>query len=213
MIDFLFAEFNTGFTIALGIVLAIALMEGLGVIIGLSVVNLVDQLSPFDIDVDINTDLSSGGLTSLVGWLYLDRLPLLVWLILLLSGFAIAGYSINYFTINLFGTAFNSLIVYGAASALAIVITRLTGAPLSRLMPQNESSAISSATFTGHVARITVGTARVDSPAEAVLSDGFKQKHYVLVAPDKDDTQFEQGQEVVLVEKLESHWIGMTLKR
>jgi len=213
MIDFLLAEFNTGFTIALGIVLAIAIMEGLGVIIGLSIVNLVDQLSPFDIDVDIDTDISSGGLTSLVGWLYLDRMPLLVWLILLLSGFAIAGYSVNYFTINLFGTPFNSVIVYCAAIILAIAMTRLTGGPISRLMPQNESSAISNTSFAGKIARITVGTARIGSPAEAMLSDEFKQKHYVLVAPDQADIEFKQGQEVVLVEKLESHWIGMTLTR
>jgi len=212
MIDFLLTEFNTGFAISLGIVLAIALMEGIGMLIGLSLINLVDQISPFDVEVNFDTDVSSGGLTALIGWLYLDRMPLLVWLILLLSNFAISGYSLNYLSINLIGSVFSTDLTYISAIILAIFLTRLSGGVVARVIPQNESAAISSMYFNGEIARITIGTARKNSPAEAVLTDKFKQKHYVMVAPDEPQTEFTQGQQIVLVEKLATHWIGIKLK-
>lgn len=211
MYEFLVADINTPFAIALGSVLILGLFEGIGLLVGLSIMSLFDQFSPFEmeVDVELEANVSSGGLTSVVGWLYLNRLPLLVWLVLFLSSFGVAGYTFNYLNLNMLALALPSFLASITAFVVAVFLTRAIGGPLAKLMPKNETSAVSTNSFTGLVAKITIGKATQNSPAEAVLTDQFNQKHYVLVAPETSDETFEQSQQVVLVEKQEKCWIAV----
>jgi len=209
MYEFLFADINTGFAIALSIVAILGLLEGIGMLIGLSVMNLMDQFSPFELDVEIDTDISANGLTPLLGWLYLNKLPLLVWAVLFLTSFSIAGYTFNFVLLGTLSATLPTFIAYIFAFILAIFMTRLIGKPLAVILPKNESSAVSNHSFTGLVAKITIGTAKKNSPAEAVLVDQYNQKHYVLVAPDDSNDTFNQSEEVVLVEKTSNFWLAV----
>lgn len=209
MIEFILADINIGFAVALCLVLALAILEGIGMLIGLSMVNLLDHMSPIDLDIDVDTDLPTGGLTPLLGWLCLNRLPLLIWLVLFLTSFGITGYTLNYILLNNFTVNLSEFLTYGLSFILSLYATHHIGIPLSRLLPKNETSAISNNSFNGLVATITIGTAKQGSPAEASLTDSFNQKHYVLVTPDSDNEEFNQGQQVVLVEKKESFWLAI----
>ncbi len=207
MIEFILADINIGFAVALCSVLALAILEGIGMLIGLSMVNLLDHISPIDLDVD--TDIPMGGLTPLLGWLCLNRLPLLIWLVLFLTSFGMTGYTLNYILLNNFTVILPEFLTYGLSFMLSLYATHHIGVPLSRLLPKNESSAISNNSFNGLIATITIGTAKQDSPAEASLIDSFNQKHYVLVIPDNDNEEFNKGQQVVLVEKKKSFWLAI----
>ncbi len=209
MIEFLLADMNIGFAIALCLVLALAILEGVGMLIGLSMMNLLDHISPIELDLEVDADLPAGGLTPLLGWLCLNRLPLLIWLVLFLTSFGIAGYSLNYILLNNFEVNLPEFLTYALSFIFSLYATHHIGKPLSRLLPKNESSAISNNSFNGLIATITIGTAKQDSPAEASLTDSFNQKHYVLVTPDSDTEEFNQGQQVVLVEKKESFWLAI----
>ena len=209
MIEFLLADINIGFAIALCSVLALAILEGVGMLIGLSMLNLLDHLSPIDLDIDVDADLPMTGLTPLLGWLCLNRLPLLIWLVLFLTSFGITGYTLNYILLNSFTVNLPEFLTYGLSLFLSLYITHHIGLPLSRLLPKNESSAISNNSFNGLIATITIGTAKQGSPAEASLTDSYNQKHYVLVTPDSDDEEFSQGQQIVLVEKKETFWLAI----
>lgn len=215
MIEFIFADINIGFAIALSSVLVLAMLEGIGMLIGLSVMNLLDHISPIDFDIDIDADssLNAAGLTPLIGWLCLNRLPLLIWLVLFLTSFGITGYTLNYILLTSFTINLSEFLTYSLSFILSLYITHHIGEPLSRLLPKNESSAISNNSFNGLVATITIGTAKQDSPAEASLTDSYKQKHYVLVTPDSDKEEFTQGQQVVLVEKKETFWLAVKLNQ
>ncbi len=209
MIEFLLADFNTGFAIALGTVIALALLEGIGMLIGLSLMSLLDQISPIELDLEVDAEFSDGGITPLLGWLCMNRLPLLIWLVLFLTSFSISGYSVNFFLLNSTSWLLPEFIVYSLAFVSALFLTRYIGIPLARLLPKNESSAVSNNSFKGLIAKITIGTAKIDSPAEASLLDKFNQKHYVLVSPDVDTETFNQGDEVVLVEKQQNIWLAI----
>jgi len=209
MIEFLLADINIGFAIALCSVLALATLEGVGMLIGLSMMNLLDHISPIDLDIDVDADLPAGGLTPLLGWLCLNRLPLLIWLVLFLTCFGIVGYSLNFILLDNSMVNLSEFLTYSLSFILALYATHYIGVPLSRLLPKNESSAISNNSFNGLIATITIGTAKQDSPAEASLTDSFNQKHYVLVTPDDDNEEFSQGQQVVLVEKKETFWLAI----
>ncbi|GLS90553.1 hypothetical protein GCM10007916_16200 [Psychromonas marina] len=181
--------------------MGLALLEGIGLVIGLSMASAFDDMFSFDIDVDAT--LPSGGLSGVLGWLYLSRLPVLVWLILFLTSFGIAGLSINFIVI------LPTLLSFPIALIIAIFSCRILGGKIATIMPTNESSAISSDSFTGKIATITVGKARKGSAAEAVLHDDFHQKHYLMVEPEVQGQEFMQGTQVILIKKLSRSWLAI----
>ena len=209
MIDFLLAEANNAFSISIGIVVALGLIEGIGLLIGLSMMALLDNLSPIDIDLDADADLSVGGLTQIVGWLCLNKLPLMIWLVLFLTAFAVSGYTVNFVALTVTSALSPAFISIPVALAAGLVITSKTGSGLARIMPKNESSAVSTDSFAGRIATVTSGTARSGSPAEAALEDDFHQKHYVLVEPMEQEEVFPAGQKVLLIEKGSNGWLAV----
>lgn len=209
MIEFLLADFNLPYAIAIAFVILLALIEGLGLIIGLSLMNVLDQFTAIDIDAEV--DVSSGGLTSVLGWLCINKMPLLVWLVLISSSFGISGYTLNYIqllSINLILPTYITLI---SAIILAIYLTKIFSKPLVKILPKNESSAQSNTSFIGLVGKITIGKASFENPAEAMIYDSFNQKHYLMVAPESEQEVFIEGSEVVLLEKLENYWLATAL--
>lgn len=198
------ADFNLLYSSALLFVIFLALLEGGGLLIGVSLANALDDILPLEIDNDVA--LSSGGVSAVLGWLYLHRLPFLVWLLLFLTSFGIAGLSLNYMT-----TLYH-FITLPIALLIAIFSCRFLGKKIANIMPKNESSAVSSGSFVGKIATITVGKARKGFAAEAVLQDKFKQKHYFLVEPEHEGLEFTQGTQVVLIEKLKNSWLVIEFK-
>ena len=201
MFDFFVADINFPFLVALGIVVLLSLVEGLGLLIGLSLMNLLDQLFPVDIDIDVDADVSAGGLTSVLGWLCLNRLPLLIWLVLFLTAFAVVGLMFHYLLLSFglpIGPVALSLVV---ALVGGTWLTRLFGARLATILPKNESTAVSQHSFSGQFAHITLGNAETGKPAEALLKDPHGQQHYVMVEPADPDTVLSQGSRVLLLEK------------
>lgn len=211
MIDFLLNDLNIVFTISLLIVAGLALLEGVAVLIGASVIGMLDDF----IDVDLSTDANvpQGGLSSLLGWLCLNRLPMLVWLILLLTGFALSGLIYNFLLV----TNLNIELLFWFSKPVALIgslyFTHFLGNIIAKIIPKNETSAVSSAGFSGKVATITVGKASIGNAAQAVLKDEFNQKHYVMVEPDNEQDIFPQGMDVVLIEKANTSWIAAKLEQ
>ncbi|KPZ68652.1 MULTISPECIES: YqiJ family protein [Shewanella] len=211
MLDFLLINANTPFAIAMTMVLMLALLEGVGLVIGFSISNLIDHLSPVELDVDADLNVANTGLTPLVGWLCLNKLPLLIWLVLLLTCFALIGYSLNFISYQYASNLLSPMISAPIVFVLSLLSTSIIGRPLAKILPKNESHAVSNTSFSGLLAKITVGTARVNSPAEAVLVDQHAQKHYVMVAPEFAEESFNQHDQVVLLNKKNNIWIAAKL--
>ncbi len=208
MWEFFVSDVNNWYSFALGIVIVLGLAEGLGLLFGLSLSALIDNVSPIELDyeMDLDADVSQGGLTQILGWLCLNRLPLMIWLVIFLVSFSITGYVINYTSINLFQWILPSAIALPVVACMALFIASIAGRKVAKLLPKNESSAISQDSFAGNIAYITTGTARVGSPAEASFTDQFKQKHYLMVEPIDSTQEFAQGHKVVLVQKGPRCW-------
>ena len=79
-------------------------------------------------------------------------------------------------------------------------IVRWLAMAASKLMPQDETSAIYSDELIGRTAIIILGDAKVNSPAQAKVRDQHGQTHYVLVEPETNQI-LNQGQNVVLTHK------------
>lgn len=223
MLELLTAEPNLPFAVALGVMAALAVIEGLGLILGASLSNLVDSALPdldldapdldldldvdadldLDVNADVDADLTSGhsGPVELLAWLHIGEVPFLVWLATFLTTFGLFGLLIQTIAHGLWGGWLPMLIASPVAFLGTLPLARGTVALLARLLPRDETSVVSEETFVGRTAVITLGTATQDIPAQAKLRDQHGKSHYVLVEPSKEYESFISGTPVLLVQK------------
>ncbi len=204
MLEFLAADENLPFSVALALMTFLALLEGVGILLGAGLSGLVDALLPDSLMPDMHVDMpdtSTPGLISgLLGWLYIGKVPLLIVLILLLMSFGIGGLLLQTLVHSVTGGLLPAWIAVCGALFLALPVTRAGTRLVARLIPRDETEAVSEDSFVGRVAVITLGHAGPGSPAQARLKDMHGQSHYVMVEPD-DDTDLAAGREVLIVKK------------
>lgn len=205
MLEFIFQGENTAFITAFLIVVGLGLLEGIGLLIGISAMSLLDDLFNFETSPEPTLNLE-GGATAILGWLCLDKLPVLVWMVLFLTSFTISGLSLNFVSGLTLGSLLAPIVSIPLAFVGALAGMNKFGNALAKIIPKNESSAIGQDSFSGRLATITVGTAKLGQPAEAMFKDNYNQKHYVMVEPMKAEDTFSQGEQVVLIDKAESFW-------
>lgn len=233
MIDFILADQNTPFAVALGLMIAIALAEGVGTLMGLGLSSLIDSLLPEvdlpDVDVpdmeapDFEADISGGSLPAdletvgasadpstagpglfgrVLGWLCFGRVPALIILVIFLTGFGLAGYVVQSLVQSVTGWLMPGVMASAAAFACALPFTRTTALGLSKIMPKDESDAVSRSSFVGRQALVVQGNARQGLPAQARLRDPTGQNHYLQVVPDIETEVLEQGTEIIIVRQV-----------
>ncbi|MEC9261732.1 MAG: OB-fold-containig protein [Pseudomonadota bacterium] len=203
MLSFLLDDANFWFSCALGIVIALFILEMAGMFFGVSLLGLVDDQAALDADTD-----TSSGFTEFGSWLALDRLPLLVWLVLLLTTFGSAGLTFNFLSLTLLDTYFARWLITLLAVIAGLFFTARFGTFIARLLPKQESSATTADELIGTVGHITVGVARQNSPAEGKFIDAHGQPHYLLVEPLEPDEQFSQGEKILLIQKRDYRWLA-----
>ncbi len=202
MIEFITASQNIPFAVSLLVLLIIALLEGVGMMFGAGISTLLEGLLPnADWVVDVEgPDLDSSGVFGRVlAWLRIGKVPVIILLVVFLAGFGIAGLVIQTFVASVFGTMLPPAIASIPAFFATMPIVRFFGETLNKIMPKDESSAVSTETFIGRVATITIGTSKRNNAAEGKVKDSYGQHHYVMIEPDNDDDAFNQGTEVLLV--------------
>ncbi len=207
MIEFISATPNLPFSAAIAIMVVIAVMEGVGTVLGMGLSSLIDGLLP-DIDLDIDADLpdadSSMALSRILGWLRFGQVPALILFVIFLTSFGLVGLSLQRAVLSTFGSYMPGILASIIAFSASLPVVRVLGGGLAKILPKDETSAVSKSTFVGRVATVTLGVARKGSPAEAKLHDQFGQSHYIMVEPDLSGDEFKQGDQVLLVKHLGS---------
>lgn len=197
---FLFDPALSPFTIALLVMAFIAVLELVSLAFGASASGVVDNLFP-----DSDADLASPGISqpglldSFFGWLGLGRVPVLILLAALLASFGIVGLILQSGWRGLFGWYLPSLVPALVAAPASLFPTHWIGRVMGRLLPREESEAVSNESFVGKVAVILRGEAAAGRPAEAKLKDPHGATHYLLVEPDEGGERFAAGAEVLIV--------------
>jgi membrane protein implicated in regulation of membrane protease activity len=177
MLEIFAAPANLPFSVALLVMLLIGAVEAVG-------------LGASAVDLDIGADAPGG---DLLGWLGVGKVPLLMVLVVFLAVFGLAGLAIQ----QLAGPL-SLWIAAPAAAAAALPLTGLGARGLARVMPQDETTAVSLDTLVGRRGTITIGTARRGSPAQARVRDIHGQVHYVMVEPYDDAHSIGEGETVRL---------------
>lgn len=182
MFDFLLAPTNLPFSVALLVMLLIGAAEAIG--LGASAAHL-----------DIDADAHAEG-PDLLGWLGVGRVPLLMLLVVFLALFGIVGLALQQAVGPL-----SPWLAGGAAAAASLPLLGISARGLARVLPRDETTAVSLDSLLGKRGAITVGTARRGSPAQARVKDVHGQPHYVMVEPHEDDHPLGEGEPLLLVRR------------
>ena len=212
------------FTAALIVLGLIATLELVGLLFGVAFSGLVDSALPdieLDADADFEMDAELGGdggplhvdgpdmpdmptggpLSQFLSWLCVGKVPVLILLAAFLLGFGLSGLIIQEVSQGLLGIYIWPILVAIPALIVALPTTRYLGLSIAKIMPKEETDAVSRNAFIGAVATIIRGEAEQGKPAEAKLRDFNGTTHYILVEPDQTGLKFAQGNEVLLVKK------------
>lgn len=195
---------NLFFSISLCLMLMLGLVECLLMIFGSTSQGLLDQFIPEQIQSDhqlhIDFDTQANFLVQLLDWLYVGRVPMLVWLIIFLTVFGLFGLSAQAIFYHFSQSYLPVWIITPASLILAMPIIRINANWIAKVLPRDETTAIHSEELIGRTAHIILGDAHLNYPAQAKVTDQFGLTHYVLVEPETDIT-FKQGQSVILTQK------------
>jgi hypothetical protein len=177
---------------ALALMVGVSVIEGAGLLLSTSPSQWIDGLIP-ELPADVH---------GVLGWLHLGKVPFLVLLILFLAGFAICGYAVQTISWSIAGGFLPAWIAALPAALSGISTVRGVGALLTRVVPGDESSAVSELSLIGRAGVVIRGTARRGLAAEAKVRDTTGRMHYVMVEPDLDEQTFAEGDDVLLVRKV-----------
>jgi hypothetical protein len=204
MIEFASASANLPFTVCILLLLGLSFLELVSISFGLGLSSFLDQLLPdidLDLDLDIDADIDHPGLHIFLQWIPVGRVPSLVIVILFLLIFGLIGYGLQLLSMKSLGVMSNPWAVSGVGFVISFPILSVTSRALSRIIPGEESSAVSDATFEGKTAIVTIGEAIWGKSTKAKLLDEHGKTHYLMVSPNQEDSSLKQGDEVVIIEK------------
>lgn len=183
------------FGVAIGILVGLAAVEGVGAFVaGSPSTWLEDMLPHVDADADGNID-------GPLGWLHVGKVPLLVLLILFLIGFSFCGYVVQVLARVVTGGFVPAWMAVVPAFLMGLTTVRGLGALVAHIVPKDETSAVSEQSLIGRAGVVTTGLARRGMAAQTRVRDALGRAHYVMVEPDVNGEEFPEGTAVLLVSK------------
>lgn len=177
------------FAVALGLLIMLGVVEGIALLFGASASQWLDGALAHDPP------------DGFLGWLHLGRAPLLVLLALFLTAFALTGLVCNALGVSLLGHALPWPVSIPVAVLVSLPVVRNLGQKLARLVPREETYAVSFASLVGRVASM-LGHARKDYPAQAKVDDGHGHTLYLMVEPAEHADELPSGSDVLLVRQI-----------
>ena len=200
--DILLAPDVRPFAVAAAIMLALGIIELLTSLVGLSIGELVGK----DIALEGDSHNILGGAFL---WLNSGRLPLLILLVLALGVFSIEGFLLQGIA-HVIGTTVPVSIAALAATAGSIPVIRTASRGIARIIPRDETYAVSDADFVGKVAVVAIGPLDQGLPGRVRLKDIFGNWHSVPARASPDSKALPVGASVLLVDRDAKGFIAIT---
>ncbi|RKT58668.1 uncharacterized protein DUF1449 [Azonexus fungiphilus] len=191
--ELLLAQESWPFAVAVLLLLAIGVIEGAGLLAGVSLSAWMEQQLPDTLDAVSE---------SWLGWLHVGKVPLLVLLVLFLTVFSIIGLACEAVAHGLLGFYPSPLLSVPVAFLGALPVVRATAATVARFVPTDETSAVPLSSLVGRIAIVVNGTASLGYPAQARTRNESGQTFYIHVEPDSEGLKFVSGDAVLLISQI-----------
>ena len=180
--------------------IAIALMVLLGVLEVISMLagGISDWLDNL-LHAEVGLDVADAGIfVRFLSWLYVGRIPVLMLMVVFLAVYGLTGYLFQTAFTTVFGSYLNGTLAAVIVWFLSLPLVRVTASGLYKIMPKDETTAVSQENLIGRIGTVVLGEARVGNAAQVRVKDAYGQQHYVMVEPDSEDV-LKQGDAVLLV--------------
>lgn len=194
---------NIVFSICIVLVFMFGILETLLLCFGGGSQDFLAQFLPDNSSIkepELHLTEPQGALQQFLDWLYIGRLPLLIWLIIFLTIYGLSGLVIQALLLKLTDSYFTAWLIAPACLFLVMPLVRLCAKNLEKILPKDETTAIYNEQLIGRTALIVLGHARLNSPAQGKVYDQFNQVHYVLLEPE-EDIVLHQGETVILTQQ------------
>ncbi len=188
------------FTVALLMMLGIAVLEVLALLFGQSMADAFESVFPAP-ELNAHTEIAVGddsSLARLFSWLRFGEVPVLMLLVLWLCGFGLTGLAAQSLAVQVSGHLMPGWLGVLLALLLSMPLLRYSAGWLARILPKDETTAVSNDDLLGRIAVLTLGNARAGYSAEARVTDQHGYQHYIRVEPD-DQSELAQGSSVLLI--------------
>ena len=167
MIEFLFtgehAAANLPFTVALGILFVLGLLEGISLLMGFGLGSFLDNLLPdmnldVDLDVDADVDVGDPGLeldTSAplaqpsaflrtLNWLGVGQLPVMMLLAIFLGSFGLIGITVQWIFVKTLGWPIPAIVAWLPVLVVSLIAVGYSAHGLARIIPRGAPQSTSS---------------------------------------------------------------------
>lgn len=220
MFGFLLESAFTPFTMALALLFGLLGAEVIAVFLGGSLLaseDLADLKAPdltvadFDLDIEAGIDLqalelaeieaeapaaSAAGTLTRLG---IGDVPVMIWLLVLLAGFAMSGIGVQLIVEDLLGSDLPVGLATIPAGLFGLWFARRFGPVVTRLLPKTQTQGMPERVLARRRGVVTQGTASRGRPAEVRVMDRFGNAHYVQAEPLQDRDTLEQGADVLVL--------------
>jgi hypothetical protein len=191
--DILLAPDVRPFAVAAAIMAAVGAIELLTTLVGFSFGGFVGN----DVAVEADSHDALGGLFL---WINAGRLPLLILVVLALGVFSIEGFVLQGFAHGL-GMTLPAWIAVLAAFAGTVPVVRTASRAIARIIPRDETYAVSETEFVGKVATVSIGPLDQGLPGRVRIKDVFGNWHTVPARASPDSSALPVGASVLLVDR------------
>jgi hypothetical protein len=192
MIDHFLQPEVRPFAIAAVMIGIVGTIEALSMLIGVSLSELLGKA----MSVDQNSDST---LVNALCWLNVGGVPLLVFILLALGLFSIAGFLIQDVARLVIAPLPASIAALGAV-AVALPLLRASTREVARLIPQDETYAVSLSDLIGRVGQVVVGPLDQGLPGRVRVKDVHDNWHTVTASAAPDSPPLQEGAKVLLVD-------------
>ena len=182
------------FWVALLVVAGLGLVELVSLLLGVSASGLLDD----GLGYHGLGDHDAGLLGAWMSWLNAGGVPILVLAVLLISAFAIFGFALQ----AIAGSVVAPLPTLAAgpvALVLAVPATRWLSRGLAKIMPRDETSAVSQTGLVGLIGTVSIGPLDQGQPGVVRVKDAYDNIH-TLRAQAAPGYVIETGELVIIVD-------------
>src|SRR5690606_27841047 len=159
---------NIVFSISLSLMLMFAALVCILLLLGGGSQHIFEQFLPEEpLQPEISPDQSPGVFSKVFDWLFLGRLPLFILRVIFLTSYGLCGLLMQRVIRRLTRRLCSVWLFAPACVFLGMRVVRFLAKAASKVLPQDETSAIHSDELIGRIESIILGDATVHSPAQA----------------------------------------------
>lgn len=187
--DFISADYNFPFALSIALMLLFSVFEIISfLLLGGALSHWLDSFLPDGVDVDLDADglHAFDSLESALAWLYVGRVPMMMLMVLYFTIFGLTGFTVQYLMMEIFNNPLNVWLAAILTFVVSLVLMHYAAGGLYKVMPKDETTALSVTDLVGREATIILGECKIGKPAQAKLTDQFNQTHYILIEPELD---------------------------